>query len=548
MPLMDQINKGFHKLLEEYSDGISNTSTAKYNEIKVQIANVLGLIADDVYATGCTNRISNLDTRLAQGNQRNQHTPLGLAFIKMDSKGRQQSEVIQKAKDSFTSTAAKFVTGEERGTSFDGVLGLLQIDKQDYLIPLRLLRTNACSYANKLREEIPALDELELVRPITTPSHPATVVTPSGASTTGKSIALDPDLIDKLLTSMHNAGLVIPRPLMMRFVASLLAKPFVILAGLAGSGKTKLALALAKWFEEKEGQVQIVAVGADWMSSEQVLGYRDALDESKYRRPTNGALDVILEASKDPNRPYFLILDEMNLSHVERYFADLLSAMESGEQIALHAGIDPVEGVPPRIELPRNLFILGTVNVDETTYMFSPKVLDRANVIEFRTSKEEILAFLDTPQSLDLTLLEGEGAPYAKLFVDAAAMRPRLQDLPAHVGSGAEIQQQLSEALGGLFDVLMQIGAEFGYRTVNEIARFTFFHALLTGKDWQLEDALDAQLVQKLMPKLHGSERRLRPVLDALGSFAKERQLGLGSAKVDRMLERLRDGFATFLD
>lgn len=548
MPLMDLMDESFRDLLTRYTGGISNTSTAKYNEIRKQVAETLGLDTEDVYVTGCTNRISNLDTRLAQGNQRNQHTPLGLAFIKMDSGGHDESQVVQRAKDSFTSTVSKFVTGEERGTSFDGVLGLLQIDDQDHLIPLRLLWNDACGYEKKLSAEIPALDALKLVRLITPPSPPPTVVTPSGASTAGQPIALDSDLIDKCLTSMHDAGLVIPRPLLTRFVSSLLAKQFVILAGLAGSGKTKLALAFAKWFEEIEGQVQVVAVGADWTTSEQVLGYRNALDDSKYHRPANGALDVILEAGKDPNRPYFLILDEMNLSHVERYFADLLSAIESGEQIALHAGGDPVEGVPPRIELPRNIFIVGTVNVDETTYMFSPKVLDRANVIEFRTSKEEILAFLDAPRPPDLALLEGKGAPYAKLFVDAATIRPRLQDLPAHVGEGAEIQRQLSAALGGLFDVLTQIGAEFGYRTVNEIARFTYFHALLVGKGWQLEDALDAQLVQKLMPKLHGSERRLRPVLDALGSFAKERQLDLGSAKVDRMLERLRDGFATFLD
>lgn len=548
MPLMDQINNEFRKLLKDYTGGISNTSTAKYNDIKTLVAKALELNSEAVYATGCTNRISNLDTRLAQGNQRNQHTPLGLAFIKMNSDGREEEDLIQRAKDSFTSTATKFITGEERGTSFDGVLGLLQIDDQDHLIPLRLLRTSDCGYAQKLRNEIPGLDDHQLVQLISPPSPPPTVVTPSGASTAGTPIALDPDLIDQCLTSMLDADLAIPRPLLTRFVASLLAKQFVILAGLAGSGKTKLALAFAKWFEEIEGQVQVVAVGADWMTSEQVLGYRDALDDSKYRRPANGTLDVILAASKDPNRPYFLILDEMNLSHVERYFADLLSAIESGEQIALHAGVDPVDDVPPRIELPRNLFIVGTVNVDETTYMFSPKVLDRANVIEFRTSKEEILAFLDTPRSPDLSLLESKGAPYAKLFIDAAAMRPRLQDLPAHVGDGTEIQQHLSAALGGLFDVLVQIGAEFGYRTVNEIARFTFFHALLAGKGWQLKDALDAQLVQKLMPKLHGSERRLRPVLDALSSFAKERQLELGTAKVERMLERLRDGFATFLD
>ena len=106
---------------------------------------------------------------------------------------------------------------------------------------------------------------------------------------------------------------------------------------------------------------------------------------------TNGymksnALKLILEAGKPENKdkPFFLILDEMNLSHVERYFADFLSAMESKEEIPLHDSEDE-KIIPQSIEIPKNLFVIGTVNVDETTYMFSPKVLDRANVIEFST-------------------------------------------------------------------------------------------------------------------------------------------------------------------
>src|SRR5690606_11509449 len=80
---------------------------------------------------------------------------------------------------------------------------------------------------------------------------------------------------------------------------------------------------------------------------------------------------------------YLLILDEMNLSHVERYFADFLSAIESGEAVPLH---NSECEFPESIKIPGNLLVVGTVNVDETTYMFSPKVLDRANTIEFETT------------------------------------------------------------------------------------------------------------------------------------------------------------------
>src|SRR5690606_24433993 len=99
--------------------------------------------------------------------------------------------------------------------------------------------------------------------------------------------------------------------------------------------------------------------------------------------------------------PYFLILDEMNLSHVERYFADFLSVMESKDFIKLHSSEVDINQVPSKIEWPINLFIIGTVNIDETTYMFSPKVLDRANVIEFRVDKDDIKRFLESPKEID---------------------------------------------------------------------------------------------------------------------------------------------------
>ena len=103
-------------------------------------------------------------------------------------------------------------------------------------------------------------------------------------------------------------------------------------------------------------------------------------------------LKFMITAANDPANPYALILDEMNLAHVERYFADALSGMESGQECLPNLAVDS-EGVwrvkpgeSRLVQLPSNLFVIGTVNVDETTYLFSPKVLDRANTFEFRVS------------------------------------------------------------------------------------------------------------------------------------------------------------------
>lgn len=347
--------------------------------------------------------------------------------------------------------------------------------------------------------------------------------------------------------NLNQAGLRVSESLLARFGASLLAKRFLILTGLSGSGKTKLAHAFASWLTESEDQYRLVAVGADWTTNENVIGYQDALRHDIYRKPSNGLLDVILRAAANMDRPYFLILDEMNLSHVERYFADILSAIESDQKIALHSsavslktGENDTLLVPSKISLPKNLFIIGTVNVDETTYMFSPKVLDRANVIEFRATADDIAAFLDAPSAVNMKLLATKGAVFGKAFVAEAA--------PENVQLQGETAAELKARLVEVFAALAPIGAEFGYRTAHEITRFTYFHEKLTGEGWQFNDALDAQVLQKMMPKLHGSQRRLEPVLEALSKFCKAHQCKASLEKIIRMQDRLKDGFTSFAE
>ena len=361
------------------------------------------------------------------------------------------------------------------------------------------------------------------------------------------------------LTAFHeesnDAGLMFSQDKNKRLMSSLLTKRFCILTGLAGSGKTKLAEAFAMWLCESEDQYRVVAVGADWTSNENLLGYADALNAGAYQLPSNGVLDLIIKASNDTEKPYFLILDEMNLSHVERYFADFLSAMESSNsKLRLHgvtAGLnaDGVGGtpVPHELALPSNLFIIGTVNVDETTYMFSPKVLDRANVIEFRASPGQMEAFLDDPTGINLKALEHQGAAFAQAFVQRSNSDADIATLVD--GDGAPFGAQLKADLLVLFTALADMGAEFGFRSAKEIARFMVIHKELSGTNWQYKDALDAQVLQKLMPKLHGSARKLDGVLKELDAFATAKDLPLTLEKVKRMQERLkRDGFTSFAE
>jgi 5-methylcytosine-specific restriction protein B len=326
-----------------------------------------------------------------------------------------------------------------------------------------------------------------------------------------------------------------------RLASALEAKPFLLLTGLSGSGKTKLAQAFSGWICGPDNQFELIAVGADWTSNENLLGYPDALSPKSYRKPDNGALDLILRAKDDPENPYFLILDEMNLSHVERYFADFLSAMESGEAISLHDDTgEDWNGVPAKLKIPKNLFVIGTVNVDETTYMFSPKVLDRANVIEFRVSDDEMKSFLENPVKPDLESIAGQGAQYAKAFVAAATQK----DVPLDEG----LKTKISGVLMEFFPQLKEAGAEFGYRTAHEICRFVYFHKELSGEGWEFNSALDAAIMQKLLPKLHGSKKKLGPVLDKLNTLCGER-FPASSEKIVRMQKRLAEhGFTSFAE
>jgi hypothetical protein len=297
------------------------------------------------------------------------------------------------------------------------------------------------------------------------------------------------------------------------FVASLVTKPLVILTGLSGSGKTQLALKFGEWLGEEHSMV--VPVRPDWTGPEALFGYVDAL---KTTSPDGRAswfvpdtLDFILTAARDPTRPYLLVLDEMNLAHVERYFADFLSGVESRTPILPNlikdAGewrVDPEDST--KLAIPRNLFVVGTVNVDETTYMFSPKVLDRANTMEFRVQTADLPESPGVPGKLP----PGPGNAMDS-FLQAA------MDDEFHKKRPAAGQTAFAGQLRALHSVLSRHGAEFGYRSFYEAIRFSAVYAALGDTSWQR--ALDLQVMQKVLPRLHGGRRKVERLLAALGLF-----------------------------
>ena len=327
-----------------------------------------------------------------------------------------------------------------------------------------------------------------------------------------------------LISHLHDQGLYFDPELVANYLLAMETRRLVILAGISGTGKTRLAMATARFLQERpddsvgssERDIRVIAVRPDWTDPRALLGYHNPILD---RYVPTDFLRVLLEARQEERdadtegrtpRPYFVILDEMNLARVEHYFADFLSALESDSPIVLH---DTAEGlaleddadegaIPPRLRIPQNVFFTGTVNVDETTYMFSPKVLDRAFTLEL--NRVDLQAYGDESREDSDTAPLGISTLPRPLRWER---RPNVEDWKnlAMIDEGA-LSRLLVELNRGLSDSQHH----FGYRVANEIARFVGLVWSRSGKDpgaaWR---ALDLAVLQKVLPKFHGTEQEL---------------------------------------
>ena len=337
-----------------------------------------------------------------------------------------------------------------------------------------------------------------------------------------------------------------------QIVQALAAKPFVILAGGTGTGKTRAAKQAAISIAGK-ANVEVVAVGADWTDNRPLLGFRNLLAEDGRTYVAPPALRIILKALDNPGNPYFLILDEMNLSHVERYFADFLSSMESKEPLKLHdctEALDCAEAlktedgisVKGKIAWPSNLFVIGTVNIDETTYMFSPKVLDRAHVIEFKVAWEEIEGGLEGAVPGELLPL---GAEQVQEFMRVAQLKDKALSEEDH-DSLIDVLRDMHKALDGSRFV-------FAHRTARECLNFIASAQALAKADivppQNTKDLIDLAILQKALPKLNGATGTLKEILgELIIKVANTHDLNLCKNKLESMSRQLKeDQFVSFI-
>jgi 5-methylcytosine-specific restriction enzyme B len=338
------------------------------------------------------------------------------------------------------------------------------------------------------------------------------------------------------------------------FMASILSKPLVLLTGLTGSGKTQIALKFGEWLGEARRLV--VAVRPDWTGPESLFGYENALSvpdaDGRLAWFVPPALEFMLRAVHHQDEPHLLVLDEMNLAHVERYFADFLSGMESGEPTlpnlikeGAHWRVNSLD--PEPVPIPRNLWVVGTVNIDETTYAFSPKVLDRAQTIEFRVATDDL-----NPDAARPTV--AAAAP-AEFLASMLHMSRDPEWLVAHPASDRSL---LVDSLKVLHKLLGEHDLEFGHRTLTEALRFSTTYYALTASGWL--QALDLIVLQMILPRIHGSRPRVEPVLMALETYCTTTEAGEAAepstpslpfslSKVQRMLRIVRaNQFVSFTE
>lgn len=346
----------------------------------------------------------------------------------------------------------------------------------------------------------------------------------------------------------------------MNFLTALRTKPFMLLAGISGTGKSRIVRKLAqasitedlqkeydpksvekgfnRWELHKPANFELVQVKPNWHNSLEVVGYKSNIGGPHYE--FTPFIEFVARAWKHQNIPFFLCLDEMNLAPVEQYFAEFLSAIESrsienGEyetdpiikpfvefddmvctQMIDHlvGKVDASKVVPDSIEaklverfktkgltLPKNLLVLGTVNMDETTFSFSRKVLDRAMSIVMNDVDYDKFFTGETENDM----AEFDDAT-KKLLIN----RP-IRGLEAEDNGAEQVEQYLT----AINEVLNDTPFKLGYRAANEALLYvSAAHQFDTSID--VNTALDEFTLMKILSRIEGDKRSIGNLLDDL--------------------------------
>ncbi len=365
------------------------------------------------------------------------------------------------------------------------------------------------------------------------------------------------------------------------YIAAIKSKPFLLLAGISGTGKSRIVRELARscWeegSEEFEAQkpinFEMVQVKPNWHDSAELIGYvsRIGVDKEGTPKPVFVAgdfLQFVAKAWENPDVPYFLCLDEMNLAPVEQYFAEYLSVVESrkadeegnittdpilkkcGEQwyFDLTAQLTSDDDIRKRfnkegITLPQNLIVVGTVNMDETTFSFSRKVLDRAMTIEM--NEVDLASNLDSRYERIGKLGAAELIGTAVEGVDVYSSYKGVCD------TAIAYLQQINNVLEGT-------PFKIAYRTRNEVLLYVVnnlpYKQEGETEDYVINRALDEITNMKILSRIEGDADKIGNLLERLTTVIKELlgeqftiENSVSLKKLDEMERKLKSGYTSF--
>lgn len=379
------------------------------------------------------------------------------------------------------------------------------------------------------------------------------------------------------------------------YITAIKSKPFLLLAGISGTGKSRIVRELARacWDEgsaefkaQKPKNFEMVQVKPNWHDSSELIGYVSRIDGVRY--VVGPFLKFMVKAINDPDTPYFLCLDEMNLAPVEQYFAEYLSVVESRKRqedgtittdpIVDYSNTDEYKSLidqlfpdddtqrsqyltekgGKRLSIPTNLIVVGTVNMDETTFSFSRKVLDRAMTIEMN----------------EVNLKGGLDRRHEKIG------KLEKDDLVGEAVEGVDVYDKYKDVCNTAITYLEKIndkleGTPFkiAYRTRNEVLLYVINNLpynKIEGDDestYKIEfvvaRALDEITNMKILSRIEGDETKVTTTfLKELGDtihdgleavFAElfdedddDVYTSVSLAKLEEMKERLKSGYTSF--
>lgn len=330
--------------------------------------------------------------------------------------------------------------------------------------------------------------------------------------------------ISNFIKRTKDAGLVYDESDLINFHTAMKSSNLVILSGMSGTGKSKLVQMYGEALGLDSSQLNIIPVRPSWCDDRDLLGYVDSI-HNVYKPGDASLIDTLVQADKNIDRIYIVCFDEMNLARVEYYFSQFLSILEmdsTKRKVTLYNSdlenkLYNADKYPSQITIRDNILFVGTVNIDESTYHFSDKVLDRANVITL--SIQELTKIKNVKFEKQIRCNEIMFTEYNQYKVIQSEVTLKEKELDLLSILNIEMNKT-NKNLG------------VGFRIVRQID--LYLKNIPNDSILTREEAFDLQILQRILTKIRGSQEQMQ---DLVGAYNKNDDNVDNSIIIDRLDE-----------